>query len=205
MFTGIVTELGAVTEVTSKAGAITFHIRAPDTTRTLRVGDSIAINGVCLTAVDLDSQSFVVHAVQETLTRTSLGALAEGDHVNLERPMAANGRFDGHIVQGHVDGVGSIASLTNEGTSTRVRVDVGAEIARYIVEKGSICLDGTSLTVTAVTSTEPSAGEMSWFEVVLIPHTMEVTAFGERRPGDLVNVEVDVIAKYVERMMGPRA
>jgi riboflavin synthase len=189
--------------VDAEADAFTFRITAPHTAGTLGVGDSVSINGVCLTAIDLDAESFAVHAVHETITRTSLGSLKHGDRVNLERPMAADGRFDGHIVQGHVDSVGSITSLTQEGTSTRVRIDVGSEITRYIVEKGSICVDGTSLTITAVGSAVPSDRSSSWFEVVLIPHTMEVTAFGERRIGDLVNVEVDVIAKYVERMMEP--
>ncbi len=197
MFTGIVSELGTVAEVAHEADAVTFRIVAPNTVETLAIGDSVAINGVCLTAIDLVADSFAVHAVHETITRTSLGTLEKGDHVNLERPMAADGRFDGHIVQGHVDAVGVIVSLEDEGTSIRVRAAVGSEIARYVVEKGSICVDGTSLTVTAVGSADGNA----WFEFVLIPHTMEVTAFGERQLGDLVNVEVDVIAKYVERMM----
>jgi riboflavin synthase len=208
MFTGIVSELGTVAEVAPKADAVTFRIVAPHTAGTLGIGDSVAINGVCLTAIDVDGASFIVHAVHETITRTSLGTLEKGDHVNLERPMAADGRFDGHIVQGHVDAVGVITSLANEGTSTRVRIDVSSEVARYVVEKGSVCVDGTSLTVTAVESVSgsavPSTRSVSWFEIVLIPHTMEVTAFGERRTDDLVNVEVDVIAKYVERMMEPR-
>jgi riboflavin synthase len=132
------------------------------------------------------------------MTRTSLGALESGSVVNLERPLAATGRFDGHIVQGHVDGVGEIVEMADEGGSVRIRVTLPPDLSRYLVEKGSITVDGTSLTVTAVSETDASR---AWFEFVLIPHTLEVTAFGTRRPGDAVNLEVDVIAKYVERML----
>jgi riboflavin synthase len=198
MFTGIVSELGVVSEIVSENDAANLRVFAPSIALSLDVGDSVAVNGVCLTAVEVDKDSFVVHAVHETITRTSLSQLSDGGHVNLERPMAAGGRFDGHIVQGHVDAVGTILSLDVEGTSSRVRVEIPETIARYVVEKGSVCVDGTSLTVTSVSALDTSP---CWFEIVLIPHTIAVTTFGEREPGDVVNVEVDVIAKYVERMM----
>lgn len=197
MFTGIVTELGHVESIVGD-GVTSLAVVAPDTANGLAVGDSIAVNGVCLTAVTVGADRFSVHAVPETMTRTSLGALESGSVVNLERPLAATGRFDGHIVQGHVDGVGEIVEMADEGGSVRIRVTLPPDLSRYLVEKGSITVDGTSLTVTAVSETDASR---AWFEFVLIPHTLEVTAFGTRRPGDAVNLEVDVIAKYVERML----
>ena len=199
MFTGIVTERGHIDSVTDRSEVVSLSIVAPQTTHGLSVGDSIAVNGVCLTAVSIHDDRFVVEAVPETMRRTSLGRLTPGNVVNLERPLASTGRFDGHIVQGHVDGVGEILSLSPEGSSTRIRSSLPRSLSPYLVEKGSITIDGTSLTVTAVS--DPDASQ-SWFEVVLIPHTLEVTVLGDRVPGDLVNLEVDVIAKYVERMMG---
>ena len=201
MFTGIVTELGSVTELVDADGVVSLGVRAPRTSNGLVIGDSIAVNGVCLTAVEVTADGFRVEAVNETMARTALGDLEPGSRVNLERPLAADGRFDGHIVQGHVDGVGTITSMTREGGSLRVRVAVPEDLARYVVEKGSICIDGTSLTVTA--TSEPSAGD-AWLEIVLIPHTLDVTVFGTQEVGDRVNLEVDVVAKYVERMMGGR-
>lgn len=198
MFTGIVTELGRVVGLDGD-DVVRIEVEAPNTCDGLVVGDSIAVNGVCLTAVDIEADRFAVEAVPETMARSSLGSLATGGVVNLERPMLAHGRFDGHIVQGHVDGVGTIASMIEEGGSIRVRVTVPALLARYVVEKGSIAVDGTSLTVTAVSDV---GEDPSWFDVVLIPHTLEVTVFGSKGVGDPVNLEVDVIAKYVERMMG---
>jgi riboflavin synthase len=162
-----------------------------------KAGDSIAVNGVCLTATSIDGDSFGCMAVGETLERTSLSGLVAGDPVNLERPMPADGRFDGHIVQGHVDGIGTILAVTGEGDAKRIRVGVATPLSPYVVEKGSVTVDGTSLTITA--TSDPNSPE-TWFEVVLIPHTLENTVFGTRSAGDKVNVEVDVIAKYVERM-----
>jgi riboflavin synthase len=201
MFTGIVTELGTVIAIDSAEGASTVTIEAPETVSDATVGASIAVNGVCLTAVGLTNASFTVEIVDESLTRSSLGSLAEGDVVNLERPMPAAGRFDGHIVQGHVDGVGTVVSIAPEAAAARYRISIPKDLSRYVVEKGSIAVDGTSLTVTGVSTTQ---AQDPWFEIVLIPHTLEVTVLGRAEAGTLVNLEVDVIAKYLERMVGSR-
>ena len=200
MFTGIVSELGTVlTTAPSEAGR-RLEFDAPGTTDGLTVGDSVAVNGVCLTAVSVADGRFVVEAVRETLQRSNLGALEPGHRVDLERPTPTNGRFDGHVVQGHVDGLGTVAARTAEGEAERIRISIPADLARYVVEKGSVAVDGVSLTVTAVS---PLAGtpEDAWFEVVLIPHTLDVTVLGRRTVGDNVNIEVDVLAKYVERIL----
>ena len=173
-------------------------VEAPDTTKGLQVGDSVAVNGVCLTAVAVDGAEFAVDAVRETLLRSNLESLTVGDRVDLERPTPASGRFDGHVVQGHVDGVGVLESREAEGDATRIRVGFAHSLAPYVVEKGSIAVDGVSLTVTAVSSVDAEPG---WFEAVLIPHTIDATVLGHRRPGDMMNLEVDVIAKYIERML----
>jgi riboflavin synthase len=199
MFTGIISELGTVRSIEDREGVTSIAVDAPLSVPGLSIGDSVSVNGVCLTTVSIDGDAFLVEAVPETLERTSLGVLAPGSPVNLERPMSATGRYDGHIVQGHVDGVGTITSVSDEGGSARIRVSMPGDVARYVVEKGSICVDGTSLTVTAVGATGTTE---SWFEFVLIPHTLEVTVFGTKQVGDPVNIEVDVIAKYVERLMG---
>lgn len=194
MFTGIVAELGTVEHVAETATGRRIEIDGGVLVGDMNVGDSIAVNGVCLTAVEIASSTVTVEVVQESLDRSNLGLLAAGGRIDLERPMAASGRFDGHIVQGHVDGVGSIESILPEGDAVRMRILLSADLARYVVEKGSVTVDGVSLTVTAV-GTEP------WLEVVLIPHTLEVTVLGLREPGDKVNLEMDVLAKYVERLM----
>jgi riboflavin synthase len=194
MFTGIVAAMGEVTSVAKTTTGRRLEIAAPNLFADLNVGDSVAVNGVCLTAITAGEGSMTVDIVQESLDRSNLGSLLPGTSVDLERPMPAAGRFDGHIVQGHVDGLGTVVSIDREGDARRVRVSIPAALARYVVEKGSITVDGVSLTVTAV-GTEP------WFEIVLIPHTLEVTVLGERGVGDRVNLEVDVIAKYVERLM----
>jgi riboflavin synthase len=199
MFTGIVSELGTVVGATPGGGGSTFTIAAPHTSAGLAVGDSIAVNGVCLTAVGIGDGTFTVEAVSETLQRTNLGDLDDASVVDLERPVsAAGGRFDGHVVQGHVDGVGTIRSIEDEGTSKRMRINAPAALARYLVEKGSVTVDGVSLTITAVS---PIADDDPWFEIVLIPHTLDVTVLGVRGVGDGVNLEVDILAKYVERLM----
>ena len=151
---------------------------------------------MCLTAVEVTQDGFTVEVMQESLDRSTLGDLGAGMRVNLERPMAADGRFDGHIVQGHVDGVAKLRSRAEEGAAVRLWFEIDPRLLRYLVEKGSITLDGVSLTVTAV--------DGSGFEVSLIPHTLEVTGLGDRHVGDGVNVEVDVLAKYVERLMEAR-
>ena len=201
MFTGIVTEVGVVAAVRSTDGGRMLDITAPETTRGLSVGDSVAINGVCLTAVEVADGRFAVEAVSETLARTTTGELQPGHRVDLERPVAAAGRFDGHLVQGHVDGVGSIVEVSPEGDATRVRITVASTLSPYLVEKGSIAVDGVSLTVTAVSH---HGAADAWFEVVLIPHTLAVTVLGDRSVGSRVNLEVDVIAKYLERWMEAR-
>jgi riboflavin synthase len=198
MFTGIVTELGFVAEVAETDTGRRVTIEAPQSVPGMRVGDSLAVNGVCLTAVAVDDVSVAVEIVRESLDRSNLGELVVGDRVDLERPMAADGRFDGHVVQGHVDGVGIVRSVAPEGEAHRMRISLPTALSAYVVEKGSITADGVSLTVTGVSAPGDPDG---WFEIVLIPHTLDVTVLGRRRPGDGVNLEVDVIAKYVERML----
>ena len=194
MFTGIVAALGTIDSVTATETGRRIEIAAPGLLDDMEPGDSVAVNGVCLTAVEVRDGGVAVEVVQESLDRSNLGALVQGSRVDLERPMPASGRFDGHIVQGHVDGVGQIASIIAEGEARRIRITVPEGLAKYVVEKGSITVDGVSLTVTAV-------GETPWFEIVLIPHTLEVTVLGLRNVGDQVNLEMDVLAKYVERLM----
>ena len=202
MFTGIVTELGVVASVTATDTGRRLVIEAPRSSADLVVGDSIAVNGVCLTAVEVADSAVSLDVVQESLDRSNLGSVGPGDAVDLERPMAASGRFDGHIVQGHVDAVGLVANRSSEGDATRMRVSLPTALTAYVVEKGSITVDGVSLTVTGVS---PPGSEQPWFEVVLIPHTVDVTVLGRRNIGDAVNLEADVIAKYVERMMEVRS
>jgi riboflavin synthase len=196
MFTGIVAGMGTVVGAADGGGKRVLTISLPDGLEHPSGGDSIAVNGVCLTAVASAPGTVTVEAVFETLDRSNLGSLVQGDRVDVERPLRADGRFDGHFVQGHVDGVGSLRRVTPEGDSTRMWIDAPPGLLRYLVEKGSITVDGVSLTVSGV--------DAAGFEVVLIPHTLEVTVLGERRPGDRVNLEVDVLAKYVERLLGER-
>ena len=201
MFTGIIEELGRVVDVTPLPGdSARLVVSGRLVTADAKRGDSIAVNGVCLTVVTLERGSFGADVMAETLRRSSLGALRPGDPVNLERPMAADGRFGGHIVQGHVDGLGRIRARRPSEHWEVVEVDVSAELARFLVEKGSITVDGVSLTVVEVVD-----GEQPWFSVSLIPTTLADTTLGGRAVGDPVNLEVDVIAKYVERMVGARA
>ncbi len=198
MFTGIVTEVGVISDIEPTTSGRRLEITAPGSASDMEVGDSLAVNGVCLTATAVTASRVTVEAVDETLSRTNLGSLVAGARVDLERPVPGNGRLDGHIVQGHVDGVGTVAEITAEGEARRVRVTIPGTLAGYVVEKGSVAIDGVSLTVTGCS---PPLATEHWLEVVLIPHTLEVTALGHRTPGDLVNLEMDVIAKYVERMM----
>ena len=196
MFTGIVEELGSVSAADDADGGRRMRITGPLTVSDLTVGDSIAVNGTCLTAVSVDGDSFDVEMVRETLERTALGGLGVGSGVNLERAMPASGRFDGHIVQGHVDGVGVVAQIVQEGVGRRLGIDVPAALLRYVVEKGSITIDGVSLTGAAMSGPR--------VEIALIPHTLEVTTLGALRVGDSVNIEADILAKYVERLMENR-
>ncbi|MDT9685946.1 riboflavin synthase [Streptomyces sp. TRM76323] len=196
MFTGIVEELGEVTAVETLGDASRFRVRGPVVTRGAKHGDSIAVNGVCLTVVEHEGDEFTADVMAETLKRSSLGALTAGSRVNLERPVPADGRFGGHVVQGHVDGTGTVVERTPSEHWEVVRISLPAELARYVVEKGSITVDGVSLTVV-----EAGADH---FTVSLIPTTLALTTLGHKQPGDPVNLEVDVIAKYVERLLGTR-
>ena len=196
MFTGIVEQIGTVAEVSDSGVGRRVVLSAPGIGDLPR-GASIAVNGVCLTAVATDEDTVAVDVIPESLHRSNLGSLVRESQVNLERPMPANGRFDGHIVQGHVDGVGIVTGVdrANDGGVT-MTVEVPDDLRRYLVEKGSVTIDGVSLTVAALTATG--------FTVALIPHTLEVTTLGLRTPGDTVNLEMDVLAKYVERLLGVR-
>ncbi|CAL9386482.1 Riboflavin synthase [Streptomyces sp. enrichment culture] len=193
MFTGIVEELGEVTAVEQLAEASRFRLRGPLVTDGAKHGDSIAVNGVCLTVVETADGEFTADVMQETLKRSSLGALRPGSRVNLERPMALGGRLGGHLVQGHVDGTGEILSRTPSEHWELVKVSLPGNLARYVVEKGSITVDGVSLTVV-----EAAADH---FTISLIPTTLALTTLGTKQPGDPVNLEVDVLAKYVERLL----
>lgn len=196
MFTGIVEELGSVRAIADLGDAARLQITGPLVTSDASAGDSIAVNGVCLTVVELDEGGFSADVMRETLTRSSLGSLVPGSPVNLERAARIDSRLGGHIVQGHVDGVAIVRMVEPGEHWTTVAFDVPAELSRYIVEKGSITVDGVSLTVVSV--------EDSSFAVSLIPTTLAHTTLGTRRSGDAVNIEVDIIAKYVERLMEGR-
>lgn len=193
MFTGIVEELGEVTAVENLGDSSRFRLRGPAVTEGAKHGDSIAVNGVCLTVVDLTDGEFTADVMAETLNRSSLGALVPGSRVNLERPMAVGDRLGGHIVQGHVDGTGTVVERKTSENWEIVKVSLPADLTRYVVEKGSITVDGVSLTVV-------DAGP-DYFTISLIPTTLALTTLGIKQPGDPVNLEVDVIAKYVERLM----
>ena len=191
MFTGIVAELGEVTGVEHHGDAAGLTIRG--STEGVALGESIAVNGVCLTVTGILGGTFTADVMGETLNRSGLGALTPGDPVNLERSVRLADRMGGHLVQGHVDATATIISRIPAGHWDQVRISLPGSIARYVVEKGSIAVDGVSLTVSAL-------GD-GWFEVGLIPETLKRTTLGTRKPGDVVNLEVDVIAKYVERLL----
>ncbi len=199
MFTGIVEELGEVIAVELHGGAASITVRGPAVTAGAANGDSIAVNGVCLTVTSTSGGAFTADVMAETLSRTGLGALVPGSGVNLERPLRLGDRLGGHLVQGHVDGVGTIVSRSPGEHWDVVRVAVPAGLSRYIVWKGSVTVDGVSLTVSA---TGGGQGEPPWFEVSLIPATLARTTLGMAEPGSGVNLEVDVIGKYVERLLG---
>jgi len=193
MFTGIVEEIGVIRAVRRGTHSSVLSIGARRVMSGLKIGDSVAVNGVCLTATGQDAGGFTADVMHETLDRSSLGALAPGSRVNLERAMAADGRFGGHLVSGHIDGTGRITALRRDDNAVWYTVATGPELLRYIVEKGSITIDGISLTVAAVTAAD--------FSVSIIPHTASVTILGERQPGDVVNLETDIIGKYVEKLL----
>jgi riboflavin synthase len=193
MFTGLVEEVGEVREVIEQADVVRLVITGPVVASDTRHGDSIAVNGVCLTAVEVAGADFSVELVPETLRRSSLAGVRAGARVNLERAMANGQRFGGHIVQGHVDGTATVISHTPGERSAEIRFRLGDGLARYVVEKGSIAVDGVSLTVASV--------DRDSFSVALIPTTLADTTLGVRHQGDRVNIEVDVLAKYVERLV----
>lgn len=193
MFTGIVSEIGEVTKVSRRNGSLQLAVRAPRSARELSVGDSIAVNGVCLTATRRSRRDFNAQVVSETLARTSLGVLEHGDPVNLELPARLVDRLGGHLVQGHVDALGTVTKIEDEGSARRVWIAAPPRIERYLVEKGSVTVDGVSLTISAL--------EEKGFEVALIPHTLKTTTLGRAQVGTEFNIEVDVIAKYVERLL----
>jgi len=196
LFTGLIEDVGRVESVERGDDGAKLRIASSLSTE-LALGDSIAVNGCCLTATGVDGKGFEIEAMNQTLEITALGALEEGRRVNLELAMKAGDRLGGHIVQGHVDGVGTVASVEDDGFARRVRVELPPELLRYVVDKGSITFSGVSLTVAEL-------GD-SWAEVSLIPETLERTSLGEVAPADRINVECDIVAKYVERLVAPFA
>jgi len=194
VFTGIVRELGAVERVEPRGAGLRLLVRAPETAASARIGDSVSVNGVCLTATGVDDGTLTFEAVPETIRRSSLGRLADGAAANLEPALRAGEPLGGHIVQGHVDGVGRVLRLEPEGEGARLTVEAPPELLRYVVEKGSITVEGVSLTIAALAPDN--------FEVALVPHTLTATTLGSLASGDEVNLEVDVLAKYVERLLG---
>jgi riboflavin synthase len=197
MFTGIVEGTGRVVTLAVAPGGAgaRLEVEAPWPAGTLAAGDSVAVDGCCLTVAAATPTGFAADLVAETLRRTALGRLAAGDRVNLERPLALGGRLGGHLVQGHVDGVARVLERQAAGEGRELRVELPEALARYVAEKGSIAVDGVSLTVAGV--------GQGWFAVALVPHTLATTTLGERGPGDPVHLEVDLVAKYVERLVQP--
>ena len=197
MFTGIVEELGQVKALSLRGNSGTLTVKAKKVLEGTKIGDSIAVNGVCLTVTNMKNNEFSADVMAETVRRSSLGALQDGSYVNLERAMAADGRFGGHIVAGHIDGTGTIRSMQPEGNAVLVTISAAPELLRYVVEKGSIAIDGISLTVAKVSHTD--------FTVSLIPHTGEETTLLKHRSGEIVNLETDIIGKYVEKLIQPKS
>jgi riboflavin synthase len=195
MFTGIIRERGRVADVRGDDVARHLRIEALETSSRLAVGDSVSVDGCCLTATEVADGHFAVTAVPETISRTTLGALVPGDEVNLETATRAGEPLGGHYVQGHVDGVGRVESVEPQAEGSRMRIAPPPELIRYCVEKGSIAVGGVSLTIAAL-----SDGSV---EVALVPHTLEQTTLGGAQPGDTVNIEVDILAKYVEKLVHP--
>lgn len=195
MFTGIVEEMGKISAIRQGAKSAQLTIQAKTVLEGTRIGDSIAVNGVCLTVTSLSASAFTADVMAESLRRSSLGDLSPGSPVNLERAMAADGRFGGHIVSGHIDGTGTISSFRREDNAVWVTVSTPANLLRYIVEKGSVAIDGVSLTVAAITERD--------FSVSLIPHTGAQTILLQKHVGEKVNLECDIIGKYVEKLLQP--
>ena len=195
MFTGIVEELGTVKKIKKGANSAVFTIRAEKILDDLKTGDSVAVNGICLTVTACLEDGFTADVMHETLNRSALIQLSLGQHVNLERAMPANGRFGGHIVSGHIDGTGTISDIRKDDNAVWYTIAAKADLLRYIVEKGSVAIDGISLTVAKVTASD--------FSVSIIPHTAGQTILSAKKAGDIVNIENDVIGKYVEKLLMP--
>ncbi len=193
MFTGIVEEIGTITEVHPQSSGVTVKIKAETVLEDAKVGDSIAVDGPCLTVRDLEQRTFVADISEETLRRTTLRSCKVGTRVNLERSLRLGDRIGGHLVLGHVDEIATISGWKNEGTSSIMQVTVSSKVKPYIAYKGSIAVDGVSLTIADVSDNK--------FEVALIPHTLQVTTLGDKQNGDIVNIEVDVMARYIETLM----
>ena len=196
MFTGIIEELGTIDRVERGSESAVLHIHCHDVLEGKKIGDSLAVNGVCLTVTSMGADCYTADVMAETLDRSSLGRLQKGSRVNLERAMPADGRFGGHIVAGHIDGTGTVQSIERDETAVWYKIGADASILRYIVEKGSITIDGISLTVARVATGD--------FSVSIIPHTQENTVLKDRKVGDIVNLETDIIGKYVEKLMQPK-
>ncbi len=195
MFTGLVEEVGTIAAIGHVDGGLRVGIQTALVQEGLAIGDSVAVNGACLTAVEIHPNGFVIDAVAETLRRTTLGSAQPSDRVNLERAVAVGTRLGGHLVQGHIDGTGTVSQVTPEGEGLLFRIDVAPELLRYVVEKGSICVDGVSLTV--------ASRDQTGLTIALIPHTIEMTTLGVDRIDSQVNLEVDLVAKYIEAFVAP--
>lgn len=196
MFTGIIEELGTVQKTLRQGGALTLTIRSKEVVQDIQIGQSVAVNGVCLTVTNYNGQTFVVQAVEETLQKSTLGRLRISDRVNLERALKPSQRLGGHIVTGHVDGIGIVRSKEEREKSVMFTIDIPLELSRYIVIQGSVAVDGVSLTVADFIDSQMA--------ISIVPHTAKVTTFGFRKGGDKVNIEVDLIGKYVERFVTAR-
>lgn len=193
MFTGIIEEVGKIKNISKTSSGILLTISANKVLRDCNLGDSIAVNGICLTVTKFDNDSFTVDVMNQTVRKTTLYKLTQNSYVNLERAMLVNSRFGGHIVSGHIDGIGTISDIKKDGIAFIYKINTTKEITKYIINKGSITIDGISLTVVSVSDTS--------FTVSIIPHTMTVTNLGKKKIGDMVNLENDCIAKYVEKML----
>ena len=193
MFTGIVEEIGEIKSIKKGSKSEVLYIKGKEVLKNTKVGDSIAVNGVCLTVTSMDKDTFTADVMAETMRRSSLGSLTSGSKVNLERAMAADGRFGGHIVSGHIDGIGTISDYTKEDNAVWVTIDTSAKILRYVIEKGSIAIDGISLTVAYV--------DDKCFKVSIIPHTSVSTTLLQKKVGDVVNLENDIVGKYIDKLI----
>ncbi len=196
MFTGIVREVGRVESATGGEGGLRLVVRAPETAASTALGDSVSVNGVCLTTVAVEDGTLSFDAVPETLRRSSLGRVGAGAPVNVEPALRAGEPLGGHVMQGHVDGIGRVRALEAEGEGSRLEIEAAPELTRYLVEKGSVAVEGVSLTVASL--------DDSAFAIALVPHTLAATTLGSLAPGDAVNLEVDILAKYIERLLEAR-